>query len=254
MNQIICIANQKGGVGKTATAVNLAASLALLEKKTLLIDCDPQSSATLWLGVDKDVYPNSLYHLLTGEKNVEQIIAYTELEMLQVMPSDFELINILTDSASETLDENIFVDKISVLKDRYEYIIIDTPPSINRLTFCALATANQLVIPIQCIPHAIESLGLLLENVRDIQKNINSALKIGGILFTFCKNYDEAVRYFSNQTLDSFGNLIFPTTIPHDNLLQDSFGIGKPVVLFDIESKGAKAYLDMAFDLDGRCH
>lgn len=250
MCKIICIASQKGGVGKTATAVNLAAALALLEKRTILIDCDPQCSASLWTGVDRDIYPYSLYHLLTEEKEVNEIISNTELEMLQVIPSGFELFDIIANNHFKTLTVDILANKISALKENYEYIVIDAPPSINALTIFAMTAANFLITPVQCRPYALEGLGQLLKIVKNVQVNMNSDLKIGGVVFTFCKNQEEAVRYFSSQIIDSFSKIIFPATIPYDGVLQDSFDAGKPVVLFDIESKGAVAYLDLAFDLE----
>jgi chromosome partitioning protein len=249
MGHIICITSQKGGTGKTTTTVNLAASLALFEKHTLVVDCDPQGNATTGLGIDKKALSHDLYHALLGQAAAKDIIIDTQLEFLKIIPSRFDLIHAETRLPLKPDSQKIMRNLIQDISDAFEYIIIDSPPSLGFLSKSAIVTAEWLIIPLQYQIYALEGLGQLLFVVQGIQKKWNPNLKIAGILFTMCDNSDGAGIHLAENSSESFRNKIFSTTIPWDNLLRFSSDLVKPLVLHDIMSKGAKAYLDLATEV-----
>lgn len=249
MSHIICITSQKGGTGKTTTAVNLAASLALFEKHTLVVDCDPQGNSTTGLGIDKKALSHDLYHALLGQVAAKNIMVDTELEFLKIIPSRFDLIRAETRFALNPKSLKNLGNLIEGLADSFEYIIIDSPPSLGFLSKSAIVAAEWLIIPLQYQIYALEGLGQLLFVVRRIQKKWNANLKIAGILFTMYDNNSGTGTHSGKNCTENFKNKIFSTTIPWDNLLRFSPDLVKPLVLHDIMSKGARAYINLASEI-----
>ncbi|MBN1930595.1 MAG: ParA family protein [Desulfobacterales bacterium] len=250
MGHIICIISQKGGTGKTTTAVNLAASLAVFEKKTLVIDCDPQGNATTGLGINKKKLSNDLYSFLTHKVSSQDILSDTDLKFLKAIPSKYGPLHFETNPSGGVNIQKSLQNLVHGVVDQFEYIIIDTSPAPGALSMAALAASEWLLIPLQYQIYALEGLGRLLNRVQQVRKTLNANLKIGGILFTMC---DENVEHLLAQSIktnsSNLKNNIFTTTIPYDGILRASSDFVKPIVLYDIKSKGAKAYLDLAIEI-----
>ena len=249
MAHVICIVSQKGGTGKTTSSVNIAGALALFEKRTLLIDCDPLGNATTGLGIDKDALPRTLYHALTGRFAVEDVIRSTDMEFLNIVPARFELLEVEKKlSLIPDCESRLRMVLGAVLPD-YDYIIIDSPPSLNFLAISAITSADWLLIPMQCQMFTLEGLGQLLAIAREIKARHNPGLRIAGVLFTMCEKRGTGAAVCTDKVLDSFTNNIFRSTIPWDRLLRESSDFGKPLVLHDIAAEGAKAYLNLTLEL-----
>ncbi len=249
MTQIICIANQKGGVGKTTTAVNLSAAMAVSEKKILLVDCDPQGNATTGLGIDKNRIKKSLYHGMIGNVDAENLILDSDIETLKVIPSKVELIGFEVEMMSEPEREMVLKKLLSQIKNSFEYIIIDCPPSLSLLTVNALTAAHSMLIPLQCEFYALEGLGQLLQTMKRIKHNLNPRLKIVGILLTMFDKRTNLSHQVAQDAEKYFKQLVFKTIIPRNVRLGEAPSFGKPILLYDATSMGARSYFDLAKEI-----
>ncbi len=256
MSEIIAIANQKGGVGKTTTAVNLAASLAVAEKRVLLIDTDPQANATTGLGFSRSSYEFNIYHVFIGRKKISQIILKTSLDTLDIAPSNIGLVGVekeLHDNNAKNR-ELILKEKIQEIKDQYDYIIIDSPPALGTITVNALGAANSVIIPIQCEFYALEGLAQLLNTVKVIKKTINPKLQIKGFLPTMYSSQNNLSKQVFADLKQHFSNKLFTLkeqdsnfiVIPRNVKLAESPSFGKPIILYDVMSAGSDAYQNLA--------
>jgi chromosome partitioning protein len=250
MRKIICIANQKGGVGKTTTAINLSASLAAAERKTLLIDCDSQGNATSGMGIDRDlISKQNLYHALIGKVPIKDVIVGTQLPHLDLAPANQDLIGIEVEFVHLEEREKKLKSLLHQLDTVYDFIIIDCPPSIGFLTVNALVASDYLIVPLQCEYFAMEGLGYLLNTVRLIKARLNPALTLGGILLTMFDSRNLLSHRVSEDVRNHFGKSVFKTIIPRNVRLSESPSHGLPIILYDIKSRGAISYMELAREI-----
>ncbi len=249
MGKIIAIANQKGGVGKTTTAVNLSASLAVLEKKVLLVDCDPQANATSGLGIDPDSLEKSVYECILGQANVADIIVETDTPNLDLVPTRIDLVGAEVELINEKGRESFLARALDTVKDRYDFVIIDCSPSLGLITINALTAADSVIIPIQSEYFALEGLGKLLNTVRIVQTRLNPRLSIEGLLITMYDNRLRLARQVVEDVRGHFKDMVFDTLIFRNTKLAEAPSYGKSIIMHDVASTGAVNYLNLAQEI-----
>lgn len=249
LGKIISIANQKGGVGKTTTAINLSASLAVAEKKTLLIDIDPQGNAGSGLGVEKDSLESTVYNVLIEEAGIKDVIVGTEMEYLDIVPSNAHLTGAEIELVGAFARESKLKNALKDVVEDYDYLIIDNPPSLGLLTVNSFVAANSVLIPLQCEFYAMEGLSQLLRTINLIRQHLNPELTIEGILLTMFDTRNNISHQVAEEVKEHFNAEVFTSIIPRNVRLSESPSYGKPVLLYDIGSRGAVSYLDLAKEI-----
>ncbi len=246
MGKVIAIANQKGGVGKTTTAVNLSASIGVLEKNTLLIDMDPQGNSTSGFGINPYQVESSIYDCLINARPLKDVLLQTEISYLKVAPSNIDLTGAEIELVPQMAREYKLKEAISPLKDEYQYIFVDCPPSLGLLTLNTLAAADSILIPIQCEYYALEGVTKLLNTIDLVKKNLNPNLEIEGVVLTMYDSRTTLSQQVKEEILKHFKEKVYNTFIPRNVRLSEAPSYGKPVILYDVRSTGAEAYINLA--------
>lgn len=249
MGRIVAIANQKGGVGKTTTAVNLSSCLALEGKRTLLVDMDPQANATSGLGVEKDKLEKSIYEVLIDQLPAQEALVKTEIELLDLLPSNIRLVGAEVELVNLLARERKLSFALEPLKDKYDFIFIDSPPSLGLLTINTLTAADSVLIPIQCEYYALEGLSQLLNTIKLVQENLNDRLEVEGVLLTMYDSRLNLANQVVEETRKYFGGKVYNTIIKRNVKLSEAPSFGKPIILYDRFSQGAENYINLAEEI-----
>jgi len=249
MGKTIVIANQKGGVGKTTTTVNLAASLALAEKDILVIDADPQGNLSSGLGINRDSIQGSLYDVYVGRLSIEETLHETEIPNLHIIPSTIDLLGVEVELVMRDGREKILLNALAGIKEKYKYIFIDCPPSLGLLTLNGLVAADSIIVPVQCEYYSLEGLGLLSRTLKLVQGSFNPGLAIEGILLTMFDSRNTLSTQVADEVRKFFKEKVYNTQIPRNVTLGEAPSHGKPAILYDARSKGAQSYLSLAKEI-----
>ena len=249
MGKIIAFANQKGGVGKTTTCVNVASYMAAMGKKVLLIDMDPQGNATSGVGIEKTSSTKTIYNVIDGDAIIDEVILSTDIPNLDFVPATVDLAGAEIDLVQLPNRENIIKNRLARVRNKYDYIFIDCPPSLGLLTVNALTCCDSIVIPIQCEFYALEGLTQLMNTVKLVKKHLNSALDIEGVVLTMKDSRSNLITQVGNEIKTFFGKKVFETAIPRNIRLAEAPSHGAPIGVYDSSSKGAKAYLALAEEI-----
>jgi chromosome partitioning protein len=249
MNKIVAITNQKGGVGKTTTAVNLAASLALSGERILLLDIDPQGNSTSGLGISQDAVSNTLYDVLAGRSTISNATMDTAVDHLSIAPSSIDLLGAEVELINREKREFVLSAALSQIRDTYRYIFIDCPPSLGLLTLNALVAAESVIVPVQCEYYALEGLGLLTHTIRLVRSSFNPGLNIEGIVLTMFDTRNSLSHQVAAEIRKHFRDKVYQTVIPRNVALGEAPSHGKPILLYDIRSRGAESYLSLAKEI-----
>jgi chromosome partitioning protein len=251
MGKVIAIANQKGGVGKTTTAINISASLAAAEKRVLLIDTDPQGNSTSGFGIDKEHLNGSLYDIYREAKNIDEVTQKTALDYMDIVPSNIDLIGAELELITKDGREAILKHAIESVRQKYDFIFIDCPPSLSLLTINAFVAADSLLVPMQCEYYALEGISSLIKTLNLVKNSYNPSLNIEGILLTMFDGRNTLANQVADELRQHFGDKVYKTIIPRNVTLAEAPSHGKPVILYDISSKGAQSYLALAKEVMG---
>lgn len=252
MGKIIAFTNQKGGVGKTTTCINLATYIAIMGKKVLIVDMDPQGNATSGVGIEKKSSLKTIYNVIDGDCNIKEAILETEIENLDIVPASVDLAGAEIELVQMASREKIVKNILTQIAEDYDYIFIDCPPSLGLLTVNALTASNSIIIPIQCEFFALEGLSQLMNTIRLIKRHLNPDLDVEGVILTMKDNRSNLIAEVSAEIVKFFGKKVFDTFIPRNIRLAEAPSHGKPIATYDASSKGANAYLSLAEEVLNR--